>query len=87
VDTDGPGSSLESDQPLTWLADGSVAPLRAALEAVAPSLADAEIRLNDRVITDNAEFFQASAVVGGAYLVKFAWSRHRPVGWHMRLPC
>jgi aminoglycoside phosphotransferase (APT) family kinase protein len=41
---------------------------------VAPSLADAEIRLNDRVVTDNAEFFQGSAVVGGAYVVKFAWS-------------
>ncbi len=51
-----------------------MASLRAALTAVAPSLADAEMRLNDRVVTDNAEFFQGSAVVGGAYVVKFAWS-------------
>ncbi len=72
MDTEGPGSALE--HPLSWLADGSVASLRATLVAVVPFLAEAEIRLNDRVVTDNAEFFQGSAVVGGAYLVKFAWS-------------
>jgi aminoglycoside phosphotransferase (APT) family kinase protein len=74
VDTTGTGDPSKSDHPLSWLADGSVASLRAALATVAPTLADTEIRLNDRVVTDNAEFFQGSAVVGGAYLVKFAWS-------------
>src|SRR5579863_10124776 len=62
---------------MSWLADGSVASLRAALSAVAPFLADAEIAQNDRVVTDNAESFQGTAVVGGDYLVKFAWSEAR----------
>jgi aminoglycoside phosphotransferase (APT) family kinase protein len=35
---------------------------------------DREILLNDRVVTDDPEFFQGSAVVGGEYVVKFAWA-------------
>lgn len=73
VDTEG-RNARESSLSLTWIADGSVATVRAGLATVAPFLADAEIRPNDRVVTDNAEFFQGSAVIGGAYVVKFAWS-------------
>lgn len=64
---DGPGS-------LTWLAGGSEAAVRSGLAAIAPFLADRAIEFNDRVVTDDPEFFQGSAVVGGEYVVKFAWA-------------
>jgi aminoglycoside phosphotransferase (APT) family kinase protein len=59
---------------LTWIDGRSAAAVRNGLAAVAPFLAESEVLLNDRVVTDDPEFFQGSAVVGGAYVVKFAWA-------------
>lgn len=68
------GMTIDGDGPMSWIAGRSEAAVRGGLAAIAPSLVDREIQLNDRVITDDPEFFQGSAVVGGDYVVKFAWA-------------
>jgi aminoglycoside phosphotransferase (APT) family kinase protein len=39
-----------------------------------PELADLSLVLNHRVVTSDPRFFQGSAILDGAYLVKYAWS-------------
>jgi aminoglycoside phosphotransferase (APT) family kinase protein len=41
---------------------------------VVPELAERPLVLNDRVITSDPRYFQGSAILDGAYIVKFAWS-------------
>lgn len=48
--------------------------LREALNVVVPDLAGRSLVLNHRVVTSNPRYFQGSAVLDGAYVVKFAWS-------------
>jgi aminoglycoside phosphotransferase (APT) family kinase protein len=57
-----------------WLATRSVGELRGAISEAIPELAGRSLVLNDRVVTSNPRYFQGSAVLGGAYVVKFAWS-------------
>ena len=62
------------NRPLSWLPQGSVPALRDALAKVAPELAGRPIAVNERVVTSDPRFFQGSAVVDSAFVVKFAWS-------------
>ena len=39
-----------------------------------PELAGRSLVLNDRVVTGDPRYFQGSAILDGAYIVKFAWS-------------
>jgi len=59
----------------SWLADGTLASLRRAVVQVAPELADRTLMINERVVTSDPRFFQGSAVLDGAFVVKFAWSQ------------
>lgn len=60
---------------LGWLADGSVDSLRGALRTVAPVLADATIVVRQGLGESDPQWWSASAVIGGAAVAKFAWSR------------
>jgi hypothetical protein len=48
--------------------------LRGAISEAIPELAGRSVVLKDRVVTSNPRYFQGSAVLDGAYVVKFAWS-------------
>ena len=65
---------MSTSQPVTWLESGSLDQVRWALSQVLPALAERPVVLSDRVITGDPRFFQGSAVVDNAYVVKFAWS-------------
>jgi aminoglycoside phosphotransferase (APT) family kinase protein len=58
-----------------WLADCSPATLAEALRAVAPELGGSPIVPADLGGTDDPLWNASSAVVGGGFVVKFAWSR------------
>jgi aminoglycoside phosphotransferase (APT) family kinase protein len=62
------------DSSLGWLASPSLEELRGAIGVVLPELARRSLVLNDRVVTSDPRFFQGSAILDGAYIVKFAWS-------------
>lgn len=57
-----------------WLAAQSADELRQAIAKVEPELAGRPLVLNERVVTSDPRYFQGSAVLDGAYVVKFAWS-------------
>jgi len=57
-----------------WLSSRSVDELRRAVGLVMPETADRPVVLNHRVVTSDPRFFQGSAIMDGAYIVKFAWS-------------
>lgn len=59
---------------LGWLADRSPARVRAAVARAAPHLAGLRIVDNQRLVTSDPRFFQGSAVLGDAFVVKYAWS-------------
>jgi aminoglycoside phosphotransferase (APT) family kinase protein len=59
---------------VSWLATRSVEELSQAISEVIPGLAGRPLALNDRVVTSNPRYFQGSAVLDDAYVVKFAWS-------------
>ena len=59
---------------LTWLDEPTVDALRAALRSVAPDLADATIVPRGLEPSEDPKACTASAVVGGRYVVRFAWS-------------
>jgi aminoglycoside phosphotransferase (APT) family kinase protein len=61
-------------ETLRWLPEASVDALREALAEVAPDLARRPIVLNVRLQANDPRYFQGSAVVDGAFVVKFAWS-------------
>jgi len=60
---------------LSWLGEPTVAALRIALRAVEQDLADATIVPRGFEPSDDPRGCKASAVVGGRFVVKFAWSR------------
>ena len=60
---------------LSWLGEPTVAALRIALRAVEPDLADGTIVPRGLEPSDDPRGCKASAVVGGRFVVKFAWSR------------
>lgn len=62
------------DSSLGWLTSPSVEELRWALEQLMPDLAGRSLVLNERVVTRDPRFFQGSAILDEAYIVKFAWS-------------
>ena len=59
---------------LTWIAERSPEAVHSGLAIFAPSLAGLDVLLSDRVVTDDPEYFQGSAVLGEKYVVKFAWA-------------
>ncbi len=63
-----------TDEPVGWFASSSVEELRSAVGRLMPDLAERPLVLNDRVVTSDPRFFQGTAIVDGAYIVKFAWS-------------
>jgi aminoglycoside phosphotransferase (APT) family kinase protein len=60
---------------VTWLAEPTVAALRAGLREVAPDLAEGAIVPRGLEPSDDPQWCAASAVIDGRYVVKFAWSR------------
>lgn len=60
---------------LTWLEEPTVDALRDALRRVVPELADATIVPRGLEPSDDPQYCKASAVVGGRFVVKFAWAR------------
>jgi aminoglycoside phosphotransferase (APT) family kinase protein len=62
------------DHSVSWLTTLSLDELGRAIGEIAPDLANRPLVLNDRVVTSDARYFQGSAVIDGAYIVKFAWS-------------
>ena len=62
-----------------WLADASEESLRTALGAVIPELAGLPLTLQPREPQSNPLYWSASAVIGDAFVVKYAWSEVRAV--------
>jgi Ser/Thr protein kinase RdoA (MazF antagonist) len=58
-----------------WLAEGSVAALAGALREVAPELAGYPIVIPGKVGQEDPQWWSATALVGGEFVAKFAWSR------------
>jgi aminoglycoside phosphotransferase (APT) family kinase protein len=58
-----------------WLAEGSVAALAGALREVAPELAGYPIVIPGKVGQEDPQWWSATALVGGEFIAKFAWSR------------
>lgn len=65
---------MDSEPAVGWLATRSVEELNQVISGAMPELVGRPLVLNDRVVTSNPRYFQGSAVVDGAYVVKFAWS-------------
>lgn len=59
---------------LTWLGEPTVEALRGALRVVAPELADAAIVPRGLAPSEDPQWCAATAVVGGRFVVKFAWA-------------
>ena len=62
------------DSSLGWLTSPALDELRSAVDLLMPKLAGRALVLNDRVVTSDPRFFQGSAILDEAYVVKFAWS-------------
>ena len=62
-------------KPLTWMAEPSVAGLRAGLRRAAPELARESIALHPGPKRDDPTWHSGSAVIGGDFIAKFAWSQ------------
>ncbi len=62
-------------EPLTWTAEPSVAQLRATLRRVVPELARESIALHAEAKRGDPTWHSGSAVIGGAFVAKFAWSQ------------
>jgi aminoglycoside phosphotransferase (APT) family kinase protein len=59
---------------LTWLDEPTVDALRAALRTVAPDLAESTIVPRGLEPNDDPRWCAATAVIGGQFVVKFAWA-------------
>jgi aminoglycoside phosphotransferase (APT) family kinase protein len=62
------------DHSVSWLTTLSLDELGHAIGEIALDLANRPLVLNDRVVTSDPRYFQGSAVIDGAYIVKFAWA-------------
>jgi len=67
---------------MRWLADPSERSVRQALAAAAPALARARIEIATDLDTSNPEWASSTAVVDGAFVVKFAWSEQAATRVH-----
>jgi aminoglycoside phosphotransferase (APT) family kinase protein len=59
---------------LTWLRDRSVESLRAALYRCMPDLSDGPVELQSWTAQSDPQWSSATALTGGAFVAKFAWS-------------
>jgi aminoglycoside phosphotransferase (APT) family kinase protein len=59
---------------MRWLTDPSEASVRQAIAATLPELANAAVELSPELETSNPEWCASTAIVGGSFLLKFAWS-------------
>jgi aminoglycoside phosphotransferase (APT) family kinase protein len=62
------------DSSLGWLTSPSQEELRWVIGQLMPERARRSLVLNDRIVTSDPRFFQGSAILDGAFIVKFAWS-------------
>lgn len=62
-------------ETLTWMAEPCAAELRVALRRVVPDLADESIVLHAGARRVDPSWHSGSAVIGGAFIAKFAWSQ------------
>lgn len=62
------------DSSIGWLDSPAPEQLRSAIGHLMPELRHRSLVLHDRVVTSDPRFFQGSAILDGAYVVKFAWS-------------
>ena len=69
------GGERQKVPALRWLKECSPAAISEALRLVAPGLADYPIAVRELVNKDDPLWWSASAVVGGRFMAKFAWSR------------
>jgi hypothetical protein len=60
---------------MRWLAGCSAAALREALEVAAPELSGYDIPVPEPAGDGDPQYHKSSVVVGGQFVVKFAWSR------------
>lgn len=60
---------------MTWMAEPCEAELRAALRRVVPELARESIALHAEAKRLDPIWHSGSAVIGGAFVAKFAWSQ------------
>jgi aminoglycoside phosphotransferase (APT) family kinase protein len=58
-----------------WLGDGSGAAVAAALKVVAPGLGDYPVVVRETLGEADPLWWAGSAIVGGEFVAKFAWSR------------
>ncbi len=58
-----------------WLAEGSVEALAGALREVAPELAGYPIVIPGEIGQEDPRWWSATALLGGEFVAKFAWSR------------
>lgn len=68
-------SKCDGIEAMRWLADCSPPEIAAALRAVAPDLSDQQIVLRESLGEADPTWWAASAVIGGQFVAKFAWSR------------
>lgn len=66
----------------SWLPEGSEPSVRRALAAVAPRLVGADVELATDVNTSNPEWASSTAIVGGSFVLKFAWSEQAATRVH-----
>ena len=60
---------------MRWLEEGSPTAIAAALQEVAPALGDYPVVIRETLGEEDPQWWSASAVVGGRFVAKFAWSR------------
>ncbi len=59
---------------MKWLAECSAAALAEALRVVAPELSGCPVTIPEPVAEDDPLWQSSSAVIGGWFIAKFAWS-------------
>ncbi len=60
---------------MRWLAEGSAAAVAGALREAAPELAALPVLMPERVGQTNPRWWASTAVIGGRFVAKFAWSQ------------
>jgi hypothetical protein len=58
-----------------WLAEGAAAAVAGALREAAPELAGLPIVMAERVGQTDSRWWASSAIIGGRFVAKFAWSQ------------
>lgn len=60
---------------MRWLEEGSRTAIAAAVQEVAPALGDYPVVIRETLGEEDPQWWSASAVVGGRFVAKVAWSR------------